>query len=68
MLGLLGLFAIIGLGALIVGPRRPLRWLGAGLLILSLLVLVWIAVLLRADGPPDPLPEVHRAIPLPATA
>lgn len=62
MLGLLVVFAIAGLGLMIAGRRRALRWLGAGLLILSLLTLGWIVAHIRADGPPDPLPEVHRAI------
>lgn len=67
MLGLLVVFALIGL-VMIAGRRRPQRWFGAGLLVLSLLTLGWIVALIRADGPPDPLPEVHRAITTPIIA
>ncbi|GAB5448547.1 hypothetical protein [Gymnodinialimonas sp.] len=68
MLGALLVVALAGLGLLVAARRAALRWLGAGLMVLSLLTLGWIIALLRADGPPDPLPEVHRVPALPFNA
>lgn len=59
MLGLIVGAALAGLALLVAGRRPALRWFGAGLLVLSLATLGWIVALIRADGPPDPLPEVR---------
>lgn len=68
MLGLLVVVAIIGLCLVIAARRRPLRWLGAGLMVLSLVALGWIVALVRASVAPGPLPEVIRAIIFPTVA
>lgn len=60
MLGLLFVAALAGLALLIASPTRAARRLGAGLLILPMIALGWIIALLRADGPPDPLPHVQQ--------
>ncbi|WP_044006304.1 hypothetical protein [Jannaschia sp. CCS1] len=68
MLGLLVVAALAGLVLWVTARGRVLRWFGAGLCALSLLTLGWIIALLRADGPPDPLPEVQRITPVPVIA